>query len=257
MREQDRWAAADMLYAARSENASIEALPPQLRPSTVAEAYDIQAALVRRLEGPAAGWKVGATAESVRAALKTDHPFSGRVLSANVHACPSDLAGLNLRCPLVEAEYVFRLSSLNSDKSVSDENIVSAIKGVHLGIEVCGSAFHDPSQVGVTSLIADNGLASHLILGEIIDGIADGDLVDQEVAMVRNSREMQRGDGKIVLGSPLKSLIWLARHVLGGGQNIPEGSLVASGSCTGMLEVQPGDRVEARFGSLGSVIASF
>lgn len=257
MWEQNRLAAADMLYAARNEKALIEALSPELWPGTEGEAYDIQAALVRRLGGPAAGWKVGATAEGARAALKTDRPFSGRVLGGNVHSSPADLSGLRLQSPRVEAEYVFRLSSLKSGDGVSDEKILSAITGIYPGIEVCGSAFRDPLQVGVESVIADNGLASHLILGEPGDEVAHGNIVDQEVAMFLNGRERQRGDGRVVLGNPLNSLIWLARHILGGGQDIPEGSLVASGSCTGMLEVQAGDHVEVRFGSLGNAFASF
>lgn len=204
-----------------------------------------------------AGWKVGATAEGARAALKTDRPFSGCVLSTNVRSSPADLTGLGLRVPRVEAEYVFKLSSMDSGGGLSDERILSSITGIYPGIEVCGSAFRDPFQVGVESLIADNGLASHLILGEAGDGVAHGDFVDQEVTVLLNNREMQRGDGRIVLGNPLNSLIWLVRHILDRGQDIPEGSLVASGSCTGMLEVQAGDHVEARFGSLGAVFADF
>ena len=255
--QQDRSAAADMLYAARKDNISIDALPLELRPATEREAYAIQAALVRRLRGPVAGWKVGATTEGARAALKTDHPFSGRLLGATLHSSPADLSALSPRSPQVEAEYVFRLSSLDSGETVDDEKILSAITAIHPGIEICSSAFGNPFQVGIASLIADNGLASHLILGEACQKFTHRDLVEQEVTMFLNEREVQRGNGKVVLGHPLNSLIWLARHVLDGGQNIPEGSLVASGSCTGMLEVRKGDHVEARFGSLGSVFANF
>ena len=64
------------------------------------------------------------------------------------------------------------------------------------------------------------------------------------------------GDGSEIMGGPLVSLRWLVQHAAEQGEPVGEGDLVIPGSAVHLIRVFRGDRVEARFSTLGSCRAS-
>ena len=65
------------------------------------------------------------------------------------------------------------------------------------------------------------------------------------------------GSGAEVLSGPLGILEWLANELAAGGAGLEAGEVVTTGSCTGVVPVGAGSRVQADFGSLGIVEAEF
>ena len=59
-----------------------------------------------------------------------------------------------------------------------------------------------------------------------------------------------------VLGHPLEVVAWLARRLKARGQELDAGDIVSTGTCTGLLQVVPGQTFEADFGGLGAVKVS-
>ena len=61
------------------------------------------------------------------------------------------------------------------------------------------------------------------------------------------------GNGHLVLGNPLESLLWLARKLAAGGKHLRTGDVVLTGTCTGITKVAAGQSFEARFGDTAFV----
>ena len=56
-----------------------------------------------------------------------------------------------------------------------------------------------------------------------------------------------------MLGDPRIALTWLANELSALGLTLGSGKTVTTGTCMVPLEIQPGDRVTADFGALGSI----
>lgn len=253
MNGQDVRLAAELLYTARFTKTPIQGLPQALRPHTIVDAYRIQACMVEIMGDMPVGWKVGATSKSAQNMFNINEPFCGLILGSGLHFSGENLSRLALRAPQVEAEYLFRLDRITRREAADEVNIKSAIKACHLGIEVCETAYLDVFGQDILSIIADNGVASRIVLGPEFEMSSLDDLVNIEVVMNINGMERGRGNGSLVLGNPINSLRWLVKYILERQPLIEENTIVATGTCTGMAQAGPGDRIEAHFEGLGAL----
>ena len=65
------------------------------------------------------------------------------------------------------------------------------------------------------------------------------------------------GLGAGVLDDPVTALIWLSRRLASVGQRIETGQVVLSGSFISPVECPPGTRIDADFGTFGSIAIGF
>jgi 2-keto-4-pentenoate hydratase len=77
------------------------------------------------------------------------------------------------------------------------------------------------------------------------------------VGLFRNGELDASGIGAEIMGGPLKSLRWLANHLLCHGDYLRAGQLVIPGSPVKLVSVETGDRITASFTRIGSVEAEF
>ena len=82
-------------------------------------------------------------------------------------------------------------------------------------------------------------------------------LSDHLVTMSINGVALGAGMGSRALGDPLNVLVWLANEQSAARQGLKAGEVISTGTCTGLDAVQPGDVVQAEFGSLGTVDIMF
>jgi 2-keto-4-pentenoate hydratase len=68
------------------------------------------------------------------------------------------------------------------------------------------------------------------------------------VTALLDGAPVAQGNGYLVLGNPLESLLWLARKLAASGGLLRAGDTVLTGTCTGITKVAPRQRFEARFG---------
>jgi 2-keto-4-pentenoate hydratase len=78
----------------------------------------------------------------------------------------------------------------------------------------------------------------------------------QVQAVVSDGRRCD-GVGRNVLGDPVEALVWLVNELGRAGQAIDAGQFVTTGACVPPIPVQPGQAVEADFGWIGRIRASF
>jgi len=99
---------AERLWWARQQG---EVLPPEdtVELSSSAEAYAIQAQIVRLSGYAVRGFKVGSTSKEAQRLLGTSEPGSGPILAPYLHMSPARLAIVPRQTPAVEGEFAFRL----------------------------------------------------------------------------------------------------------------------------------------------------
>ena len=233
-------------------------------PRSLDEAYRQQRLLVRLLgatAGRPVGYKIGATSRVVRSFLGVDEPFAGQVLRGGLHSSPARLSAARFRFRLIEPEYAFVLARpLPARARAYDAaEVADAVGTLHPAIEIVTSAYGSEGwqQVGGLALIADNGAHGALVLGE---GRADWrrlDLTLERVELRIDGALAGSGDGRAVLGHPLRVLAWLATLLARQGAGVAAGAVVTTGVLTPFRLVAAGQRIEANFGPFGSCRVEF
>src|SRR5688572_23447362 len=102
-------AACEYLFELRQSRTPVAALPADVVPRSLAEGYDVQDRLVRKLlthfGGQPIGYKIACTSELAQKALGVDGPFFGVLLSHSSHTNPATLPGSDFTVRCAEAEF--------------------------------------------------------------------------------------------------------------------------------------------------------
>jgi 2-keto-4-pentenoate hydratase len=253
----DHEQAAALIWRHWQAGTLLDALPPDLAPKGRAEGYAIQACLERYSAEPRAGWKIAATSAGGQRHIGVDGPLAGRLLAEHVYADGTTLSLRGNHMRVVEPEFAFRLGQTLAPREApwTVPEVLAAVEGLHLAIELPDSRFRDFARAGGPALIADNACARDLVVGRPVTAAwSETDLAEHPVRIRAGDRPAYEGSGAAVLGDPRLALAWLVNEVTGLGITIRPGELVTTGVCTGPLAVSPDDRVvEADFGSLGMI----
>lgn len=218
-----------------------------IRSITFDEAYEIQEKVIaeRIAEGEThVGYKVGCTSRAIQSQFGLEERISGHLMEPHIHPDPAKLdIGSFVDCA-VEPEFVLHIGS---DLEV---NAVSA------GIELHNYRFvhGEPSS---QELIASNGIHAGLVVGRERIPLDEIDLDLEGVGLFVNGNLAGSGIGAEIMGGPMQSFAWLARHLARRGKQIRAGQMVIPGSAVPLVSVKAGDVVEARFTHLGRCTATF
>ena len=252
--------AARALCAARIDRVRIDGLPESCRPSTLDEAYRIQDRLIALLDEPIAGWKIGATSRKARDFVGiSDGSLRARMLDVNCHEHPATLGSHFFFMRALECEFAFTLGRdlVPSAGPFDEGTVLAAIEDMHPAIEISDSRYTDWTGVGGPSLVADNCNDGAFVRGPPATGWRGTSLTRHRVTLHVDDRVAAEGSGGEVITGPLGILVWLANDLAARGMGLRAGQVVTTGSCTGVVPVEPGARVWADFGSFGVVEAQF
>ena len=220
---------------------------------TEADAYAIQAELLRLHGGVRAGYKLGFTSAAMRQQMGVDHPNSG-VLLANMRLADGRLPAGALIQPRVEPEIAILLGRDLHGADITPEQVAAATAAVLPAIEVVDSRYRDYRFKSVDN-IADNSSAARYVLGAP-RALADvGDLRRVGVRLRIDGVPVDQGVGAAALDSPLAAVAWLAAHLATGGESLRAGEVILTGGLTRAHALNPGQTAHAEFGQgLGSVV---
>jgi len=222
------------------------------------QAYEIQkrciAARVARGESTV-GWKIGCTSTAIQQQFGLAQPICGRILSPHTHDDGAKFRMSEFIDCAVEPEMVFQIGR-DLSEDMDSEDLRTAIAGISAGIELHNYRFWygKPSS---QELIASNGIHAALVVGPRRELLPQTDLDLEQVSIFVNSVLAAAGTGVEIMGGPLTSLRWLVLHLAGRGLRVRAGDLVIPGSAVKLVPVAAGDKVEARFASIGSCTATF
>lgn len=248
-------AASDLLCEHWMAGTRLAELPAEIRPSSRAEGYRVQALLEARSDAPLFGWKIAATSPAGQAHIGVDGPLAGRLLAERVIAdggsCPW---GAN-HMRVAEIEFAFRMGETLPPRAepYKVEEVLAAVASLHPSIEIPDSRFDVFEEVGAPQLIADNACAHYFVEGPAApDAWRDLDLASYAVTGRVNDTPHQ-GTGRNVLGDPRAALAWLVNELSQLGIPLAAGQLVTTGTCVVPMPIAPGARIRGDFGPLGSV----
>lgn len=252
-------AAAELLLKARGDHRRLDRLPADCTPASVADGDQIQDALAELWGLEVVGWKVGAASEAAMKMLGCDAPFAGRVFAPYLLTSPAEVAVAALHRLAVEAEFAFRLGrDLPPRADAYDfDAVADAVDTAYPAIELINDYWVDGLALGVAHLIADNGSNGGLVLGAPVADWRERDLAAHRVTLSLDGQTVAEGEGRVVLGHPLNTLVWLANDLSGRGIGLAAGQVVTTGTMTGMTVCQPGQTAVADYGALGTVEVTF
>ncbi|WP_249931226.1 fumarylacetoacetate hydrolase family protein [Ramlibacter sp. 2FC] len=252
--------AARLLAGCWTQGSHREDLPPDCRPATRADGYAVQALWPAETGRPVAGWKIAATSLAGQQHIAVSGPLAGPVFAHRVHADGARVSLAANRMRVAECEIVFSLGRALAPRAqrYGRDEVLAAVASVHPGIEVPDSRFLQFERAGEAQLIADCACSNDMVLGAALP--ADGRLGTlptlQVQAQVSDGRKPQ-GLGSNVLGDPVEALVWLVNELSSAGQTIEPGQFVTTGACVPPIPVLPGQDLEADFGWIGRIRASF
>lgn len=234
--------AAMFLLHLRTQRSQVSGLPGELAPRTVDDAYAIQDATHRFAGWPIEVLKVGCTSEVAQQVLGIPHPIGGRIPSEAVFANGETVPRSFLASePLLECEIALR---------VNDKGEVDAAAPA---IELVNPRFLDTSKVAGPSLIADNSAGCAVVLGEPMPLDQAGDLTAITMNLHDGTDEIAAGSAVALAEGAQGSVDWTLMHESDRDRQIPPGTWIITGTCTGLTPTVFGRTYTASFSSLGSV----
>jgi 2-keto-4-pentenoate hydratase len=226
---------------------------------SIDDAYEVQrrmiAARVARGE-EVVGYKVGCTSRAIRRQFGLAEPICGRVMALHVFHGNTVLNWHDYVCCAVEPEFVFVLAKDLANEVTDDQQLVEAIESISPGIEIHNYKFWFGKPT-LQELVASNGIHAGLVIGEERVRPEGLDLDTEGVGLFKNGELAASGIGAEIMGGPLKSVRWLANHLIQCGEHLKAGQIVIPGSAVELVAVEPGDRVSVRFTHVGMVEAEF
>ena len=226
---------------------------------SIDDAYEVQRQVIaaRVAQGEhVVGYKVGCTSKAIRQQFGLSEPICGRLMAPHVHHGETDLNWHDYVQCAVEPEFVLGIGKDVAAEIEGETELVEAIDWVAPGIEIHHYRFWfgEPTS---QELIASNGIHAGLVVGKQRVSPAQVDFALEGVGLFRNGQLEASGIGAEIMGGPLKSLAWLANHLVRHGERLRAGQLVIPGSAVKLVSVEPGDRITASFTRVGHVSAAF
>lgn len=241
--------AANLLMDARRTRHAIDELPPDLRPTSLTEAYVVQDTIATAY-GEVGGWKVGApTADA--------EPMFAPMPKVGIAPSGAVLRGIRYRG--IEAEVAFLLGRdlpLRAN-GYTREEVLAAVASCHPAIEVLESGLVDPMKADRLSMIADLQMHGAFLYGAAIADWRTIDFTREKVTLAVDGSVRVEKQGSNTSGDLLRLLPYLANEgsVRTGG--LKAGQWITTGSWTGNIQAMPHSSVDVTFGTLGRVGVRF
>jgi 2-keto-4-pentenoate hydratase len=240
--------AARLLCMARG-GSPVHELPSSCRPQSDADAYQIQDAVTRRLGLAIGGWKVGVASSAAAA-------FCAPVYASMIRPSPATYNAAELRLIGIEAELAFRVGrDLPARDAPYDRAEVVEGATLHPVIELVDSRYADFRALGRASILADNFSNGGLVYGAAVPNWEALDLGGTAIMLTEDGAPFADSSGGTAR-DPLGALVEFTNLMMERG-GITAGTMVTTGSWTGMVFTRRGAYIIADFGPLGRVAVSF
>ncbi|MFE1957724.1 2-keto-4-pentenoate hydratase [Streptomyces sp. NPDC059479] len=245
---------AEELAAAARSRVAVPPLSGRFPYLTVEDAYRIQRINVERRVSAGAhvtGHKIGLTSPAMQQQMGIREPDSGFVFADMVVSSGNCLRAADFMNPRIETEIAFRLGRDLSAPSDLD-TIRGAVAEVFLAFEILDTCFTDWNITLVDS-IADNAACAGVIAGDPIPCDPSWDLGTELVTATTNGEPAGTGEGRDVLGGPLKALAWLTHRLPLLGTTLHAGDIILAGSVHASIPLTAGTDFHATSTRLPSI----
>jgi len=188
--------------------------------------------------------------------LHVDEPDYGHLLDDMVFGNEAIVKVSSMLSPKIEAEIGFVLGEDLVGPNVTFLDVMMATDYIVPTIEVIDSRVED-WRIKLIDTVADNGSSAKVIVGHEKKKVNDVDLRTASMALYKNGELLATGAGAAALGNPAHAIAWLANKLHEFGITLKKGELILPGALSAAVPVNAGDRIEAKFGGIGTVTVHF
>jgi 2-keto-4-pentenoate hydratase len=252
-------AAAHDLWDAETSRRPIDPLSGRTPPITPELAYDVQLRLAetrRQLGHRVVGKKIGVTSAAMQRLAGVMEPDYGHLFDVMDVPAGMVVARSELIAPKVEPELAFVLGARLPGASTRPADVLRCTEFVTAGIEIVDTRIKD-WKITWADTVADNGSSARFVLAEAAASPKGLDYETIGTVLRKNGVVMATATMAEVLGSPLRSVTWLARKLAGFGIELEAGDVILAGSPCAALDASAGDEFEVILGGIGRVGVSF
>jgi 2-keto-4-pentenoate hydratase len=225
--------------------------------SSEAEAYEIQAAAQDALGFERKGYAIVGSSDGARRTLGMTKPVFSEIPGASFLSratefhLPQGVIG-------VQCEFLFTMLRPYPDggESIDLASVADAVITCRPAIGILGRRTRRPF-AGQNAAIADFGFHVATLYGNHVKDFALSELPDIEVTTFLFKETVLMGRATSVMGNPLNAVAWLARELQAVGRCLGPNDIVATGSCTTILQVSPRQHLAVDFGPLGQIDCIF
>jgi 2-keto-4-pentenoate hydratase len=150
-----------------------------------------------------------------------------------------------------EVELVFQLGSDLVGPGVTEAHVLSATAAVYVGIEIPAVSVGSEPPTNTEDLLRSNALAWRYVLGQAATRFHGIDMSLVGAILEVNGEVTASGAGAGILGSPARSVAWLANRLASYGKELHAEMLVFSGALTDPVALAPGQSVSVEIAHVG------
>src|SRR5436853_4693704 len=203
-------AMAQHMWDARRARANYANLPDDLKPGSIAEAYQAQEVYYRLAEhvyGPVGGVKVATTTKVMQELMGITHPCGGAIFSKTIHASPARIAKADFVNLRVESEIALKLGAdMPASKAPwTAASVVPHVAGAMPAYELIEDRNAVYTETSAVSMIVENCWNGGVVIGAR-KAVAPKDVVGVTGRQMLNGNPI--GEGKSE--NPFATLAWLA-----------------------------------------------
>ncbi len=243
------------LVDARLSTRPLREYPGQL-PETLEQAYAIQSASIERWPDEVAGWKVAKLSPNDRSRFGAER-LAGPVFKSLVHTVTP---GSRLTVPVfdggfaaVEAEFVLELGVevQPTGEDYSDNELVEMISAAYAGAEIASSPMAVVNDLGATSVITDFGNNGGVVIGPKVTDWRSRLQEALSATVTVDDVVVGHKDAVTIAELPLQALRFLIGLSASRGIELSAGTLVSTGTITGVHDVRLSSTARVDFDSIG------
>lgn len=251
--------AAARLWLAEKNGQPCEPVRDLIGETDIDSAYAIQQhniaahlASGRRISGR----KIGLTSALVQQQIKVAEPDFGTLFADMEIGHGGIIQYRNLIAPKIEAEIMLVLGQDLNHECITFTDVLRATDFAVASLEIVDCRFQD-WDICITDTVADNAAAALYVTGSQPRSLSGLDLSDCSMTLLRNGEPVSEGQGRLCMGHPVNSAVWLVRQLFTRGTPLKCGDIILTGALGKMVQAKLGDRFEARIKGLGSVQTTF
>jgi 2-keto-4-pentenoate hydratase len=246
---------AEQIAALWRERRQIDALPAELTPADLDEAYAIRQVFediaIAGGRGAVAGYKIGLTTPIMQRLCGVDQLIYGAIFASEVHHGRAELAVRNY-CRLgIETEIAVHLGE-DLPHGGDRERVARSVESCMAAIELLEDLRHDYKRLSAAAMVAGNVWNAGVVIATPVTDWRRLDLAQLTARLTINGREIGTGKGGDVMGNPLNALAWLADKRAAQGAPLKRGTIVMTGSMVPIQFPAAGDRAIVEVEGLGT-----
>jgi 2-keto-4-pentenoate hydratase len=247
-------AMAQHMWDARRARQNYANIPEELKPGSIAEAYQAQEVYHRLAEpvyGPVGGVKVATTTKVMQQLMGITHPCGGAIFARTIHASPARIPKsdfVNLR---IESEIALKLGQdMPAAKAPwTAESVVPFVAGAMPAYELIEDRNAVYTETNAVSVIVENCWNGGVVIGTP-KAVAPNDIIGVTGRQTLNGKPI--GEGKSE--NPFATLAWLANLLAERKRDLKAGMVVITGSVIPTFSIAVGDRCVFTVDGLGECV---